>query len=52
MLDRGNNCSDHEVGSLEPGKLADFVIVNGDPLDFGGFKDHIEHVWKDGRLAI
>lgn len=44
--------TDHEVGSLEPGKLADFVIVNGDPLDFGGFKDHIEHVWKDGRLAI
>ncbi len=43
---------DHEIGSLEPGKLADFVIVNGDPRDFGGLKGHIEHVWQDGRLTV
>ena len=27
MLNRGNNCFDHEVGSLETGRLADFPIA-------------------------
>ncbi len=43
---------DHLVGSLEPGKLADLVIVDGNPLDFGGLRNHIEHVWKGGRLVV
>ncbi len=42
---------DHLVGSLEPGKLADLVVVDGNPLDFGGLRAHIEHVWKGGRLV-
>jgi len=40
-----------ELGSIEPGKIADLVIVDGDPLDFGSLKDNIEHVWKAGHLV-
>jgi imidazolonepropionase-like amidohydrolase len=39
------------VGTLEPGKLADFLIVNGDPLvDITVLADkrNIEYVFKDG----
>lgn len=37
---------DKWVGSLEPGKDADFVVWNGDPLsDFS----HAEQTWIDGR---
>lgn len=43
---------DHLIGSLEPGKLADLVVVDGHPLDLGGLTDHIEHVWKAGRLVV
>ncbi|TVR70982.1 MAG: hypothetical protein EA408_09965 [Marinilabiliales bacterium] len=37
---------DEMVGSLEPGKHADFVIWNGHPLS--GFT-HAEQTWVDGR---
>jgi imidazolonepropionase-like amidohydrolase len=38
--------ADEKVGSLEPGKDADFVIWNGHPLS--GFT-HAEQTWLDGR---
>ena len=37
---------DHRVGSLEPGKDADFVIWNGDPLSTF---TKAEQTWVDGR---
>ncbi|MCC5943039.1 MAG: amidohydrolase family protein [Balneolaceae bacterium] len=37
---------DHRVGSLEPGKDADFVIWNGDPLSTF---TKAEQTWIDGR---
>lgn len=41
------------LGSIEPGKIADLVVVNGDPLDFGSLKANIQQVWKAGeRLAV
>lgn len=43
---------DHELGTLEAGKRADVVVVNGDPLDFATLADRVEQVWKDGVRAI
>lgn len=37
---------DDQVGSLEPGKDADFVIWNGDPLST---LTKAEQTWVDGR---
>jgi imidazolonepropionase-like amidohydrolase len=37
-----------KLGSLEPGKIADVVVVDGDPFAFETLKDRIEQVWKDG----
>jgi predicted amidohydrolase YtcJ len=44
--------SDHEVGSLEPGKLADLVILDQDPrkVDPDTIKDiAVLETWMDGR---
>lgn len=38
-----------DLGSIEPGKIADLVVVDGDPLDFSSLKDNIEQVWKAGE---
>ena len=37
-----------ELGTLEPGKRADLVVVNGDPLDVGTLSDRIKAVYQDG----
>lgn len=37
------------LGTLEPGKLADLVVVSGDPLELDTLADRIEHVYKDGQ---
>ena len=41
----------HELGSLEPGKRADLVVVDGDPLDVGTLTERISRVYQDGRLV-
>lgn len=38
-------------GTIEAGKRADFVVVDGDPLDFTGLKDRIAAVFMDGDLV-
>jgi imidazolonepropionase-like amidohydrolase len=43
---------DDRLGTLEPGKIADVVVVDGDPLDFETLKDRIEEVWKDGARVV
>jgi imidazolonepropionase-like amidohydrolase len=40
------------LGSLEPGKVADVVVVEGDPFAFETLKDRIEQVWKDGIRVV
>jgi imidazolonepropionase-like amidohydrolase len=42
---------DREVGSLEPGKLADLVIVRGDPTQDISHVRQIEAVFLGGKLA-
>jgi imidazolonepropionase-like amidohydrolase len=37
-----------ELGSLEAGKRADVVVVDGDPFDFKTLSERIEAVYKDG----
>ncbi len=41
---------DHEVGSLEPGKLADIVVIDGDPLDDIYRSEYVSHTMINGRL--
>ena len=43
LLDLGD-----ELGSIEPGKRGDLVVLAGDPFDFDGYDGRIEQVWKDG----
>ena len=39
------------LGTIEPGKRADLVVVSGDPFDFGDLASRIERVYQDGRLV-
>ena len=41
-----------ELGTLEPGKLADVVVVDGDPFAFDTLRERIEQVWKDGVRVV
>ena len=43
---------DGDRGTIETGKLADFVVVDGDPYELDGIGDRIAQVWKGGtRVA-
>jgi len=43
---------ERELGTLEPGKRADLVVVAGDALDFTDLPSRIERVYKDGELVV
>jgi imidazolonepropionase-like amidohydrolase len=43
---------ERELGSLEVGKRADVVVVEGDPFDFKTLPERIEAVYKDGHRAV
>ena len=42
---------DGELGTLEPGKVADLVIADGDALDVHDLGDRIRAVYQDGVLV-
>ena len=41
---------DKDLGSLTPGKLADIMVVDGDPLSDIRQSDNVSHVMINGRL--
>lgn len=41
-----------ELGTVESGKVADLVIVEGDPLDFDTLGRRVEQVWIAGTRVI
>lgn len=43
---------DHLLGSIEPGKLADVLLVEGNPLETLDAIRHIKHVLKGGDLVF
>ena len=43
---------ERELGTIEPGKRADLVVVSGDPLDFTDLAGRIERVYQDGELVV
>ena len=40
---------DGELGTLEPGKRADLVAVDGEPLDLVDLENRVAAVWMDGK---
>jgi imidazolonepropionase-like amidohydrolase len=40
-----------ELGTLERGKRADLVVVDGDPFEFDGLSDRVRAVYLDGELV-
>lgn len=43
---------DAELGTIEVGKRADLVVIDGDPLDVHTLADRVEQVWKDGDREV
>jgi imidazolonepropionase-like amidohydrolase len=41
-----------ELGTLEPGKRADLVVVDGDPLDVTSLDQRISAVYQDGVQVV
>jgi len=41
-----------ELGTIEPGKRADLVVVDGDPFDFTSLSTRIASVYQDGRQVF
>ena len=38
-------------GSIEAGKRADLVVVDGDPFDYSDLASRVRAVYQDGRLV-
>jgi imidazolonepropionase-like amidohydrolase len=43
---------DDQLGTLEPGKRADVVVVDGDPFDFATLAGRMEAVYRDGVRVV
>ncbi len=43
---------DHELGRLEPGYIADLVVVSGAVDDLATLPDRITQVWQSGTVSI
>jgi imidazolonepropionase-like amidohydrolase len=43
---------EEELGTLEPGKRGDLVVVDGDALDVATLTDRIQAVYQDGVRVV
>jgi imidazolonepropionase-like amidohydrolase len=43
---------ERDLGTLEPGKVADLVVVGGDPFETHSLHERIEGVWLAGARAV
>jgi imidazolonepropionase-like amidohydrolase len=43
---------DDELGTVESGKAADLVLVDGDPYEFDTLADRIDGVWQRGVRVV
>lgn len=43
---------DHDIGTLEPGKLADIIAVPGDPIADIHATEHVSFVMQGGRIVV
>ncbi len=43
---------DDQLGTLEPGKRADVVVLEGDPFDFEKLPERVRAVYKDGVRVV
>jgi imidazolonepropionase-like amidohydrolase len=43
---------DSDLGTVEPGKLADLVVVDGDPFEFDTLGSRVEQVWMAGTRVV
>jgi imidazolonepropionase-like amidohydrolase len=43
---------DSDLGTVEPGKLADLVVVDGDPFEFDTIGRRVEQVWMAGSQVV
>jgi imidazolonepropionase-like amidohydrolase len=43
---------DADLGTIEAGKLADLVVVDGDPYDVVTLAERVEQVWKAGVRVV
>jgi imidazolonepropionase-like amidohydrolase len=41
-----------DLGTIAPGRRADLVVLDGDPLVFDDYETRIEQVWKDGARLV
>ena len=40
----------NELGTITEGKLADIIVIEGDPLQYPADLRHVLHVIKDGEV--
>ena len=43
---------EEELGTLEPGKRADLVVIDGDPLEVATLADRVQSVYQDGTRVV